>query len=174
MISRIAVFGCTLMLGGALIVGCEKQEEKKPVTPPGSVPTPSVEKDSDKAMSNAASAVNEAKNNVEASADQAAKDMSAAANDAQEKASDAAESAQDTAADANSEITAKASELIDQAKEYIKENKWDMAESAVKQLEAMKGSLPAEYQGQVENVRKMFDTAKATSGGAGGIKLPGQ
>lgn len=168
MFSRI--LACAL-LGGALIVGgCEKKEETAPITPPGKIPTPSAT-DVDKAASDAGAAVDAAKTDAAAAVDQAASDAGAAADAAKTDAAAAADSAGETAAAAGADVSAEATKLIDQATTYIKENKWDLAESTVKQLEGMKASLPADYQGQVDNVRKMLDTAKAAAGS--GIKLPG-
>ncbi len=44
--------------------------------------------------------------------------------------------------------------------DYIKENKFDMAETTLKQLETNKATLPAAIQTQVTNARTMLDAAK--------------
>jgi hypothetical protein len=61
-----------------------------------------------------------------------------------------------------------AQKLLDQAMAYIKENKLDLAEKAVSQLEGMKASLSPEMAKQVDNARSLLDTAKK----AGAVKLP--
>ncbi len=63
----------------------------------------------------------------------------------------------------------KAKPLIEQATNYIKENKYDLAQQAIDKLNEMKDHLPTSLQDQVANLQKMLDTAK----GAGGVKLPG-
>ena len=63
----------------------------------------------------------------------------------------------------------RAKALMDQAGGYIKENKWELADGAVKQLERMKDSLPSDVQQQVNTLRSMLDTNKGT----GGIEVPG-
>jgi hypothetical protein len=65
-------------------------------------------------------------------------------------------------------MAADAQKLIDQAMAYIKENKLDLADKAVTQLEGMKASLSPALQKQVDNARSLLDTAKK----AGAVKLP--
>jgi hypothetical protein len=80
----------------------------------------------------------------------------------------AVSSAAAAAASQPAAATAEAQKLLDQAMNYVKENKLDLAEKAVTQLEGMKASLPAAMQTQVDNARKMLNTAKA----AGAVKVP--
>jgi len=61
--------------------------------------------------------------------------------------------------------------LIDQATAYVKDNKLDLADSTIKQLEGMKASLPAEYQGKIDELRSLFDKAKTAMPGM--PKMPG-
>jgi hypothetical protein len=167
---------CCAALGFAMIVGCDKKEST-PAVPASIDKAASDAKDAasdaaDKASDAAGSAVDQAKEAGAAASDAASEAADKAADTvagAADSASDAAAGAADNAAAAGSDMTAEASKLIEQATTYVKENKWDLAESTVKKLEGMKASLPAEYQPQVDNVRKMLDTAKA----AGGVKLPG-
>ena len=60
--------------------------------------------------------------------------------------------------------------LLDQATQYIKENKLDMAEKSVTQLEKMKPQLPVSLQGKVESARSLLDTAKKGNSLLGGTK----
>jgi hypothetical protein len=80
----------------------------------------------------------------------------------------AASSAVSAAATQSSAVAGEAQKLIDQATTYIKENKLDLAEKAVTQLEGMKASLSPALQKQVDNARGLLDTAKK----AGAVKLP--
>jgi hypothetical protein len=64
---------------------------------------------------------------------------------------------------------AQADKLITDATDYVKNNKMDLADKAITQLEQMKPNLPPEYGPKIDDLRKMFNTAKA----GGGMKLPG-
>ncbi|HYO10033.1 MAG TPA: hypothetical protein VER17_13770, partial [Tepidisphaeraceae bacterium] len=61
-----------------------------------------------------------------------------------------------------------AKQLLDQAMTYIKENKYDLAEKSLNQVEGMRASLSPTLQSAVTQARTMLNTAKA----GGGIKLP--
>ncbi|MGN6368107.1 MAG: hypothetical protein ACTHN5_07600 [Phycisphaerae bacterium] len=68
-----------------------------------------------------------------------------------------------------------AQELMQQAYQYIKDNKMDLAEKAVAKLQEMKGSLPAEYGPRIDQLKAALDAANVKNGKLpGGIKLPGQ
>ena len=69
--------------------------------------------------------------------------------------------------------TAEAQKLLDQATQYIKENKWDLADKSLTQLEGMKSQLPASYGPKIDASRKMFNTAKSGSGLLGGSSAGG-
>jgi hypothetical protein len=77
--------------------------------------------------------------------------------DAVRQATDAAKT---TAGNASATVSAEAQKLLDQAQEYIKDKKWDLADTTIKKLEDMKASLPAEWATKVDQARKMLDTAK--------------
>ncbi len=73
------------------------------------------------------------------------------------------------AAPAAADVTTQAQKLLDQATEYIKDKKWDLAEQTLTKLEGMKAQLPAEWASKIDGARKTFDAAKA----AGAIQMPG-
>ena len=75
-------------------------------------------------------------------------------------AADAMHQMTDTVKSASATVTAEAQKLIDQAQTYIKENKWDLADTTIKKLEEMKASLPAEWATKVEQARNAFNSAK--------------
>jgi hypothetical protein len=121
---------CSMILGGMLIVGCEKKETAPaPATPaaPAAPATPTA---------------------AAPSAD-AAKDAAAAS----------ATTAPAAAADAK---TAEAQKLLDQAMQYIKDNKLDLADKTLTQLEGMKSSLPPEMASKIDTARKSLTAAKAS------------
>jgi hypothetical protein len=70
---------------------------------------------------------------------------------------------------AKNPAAAESQKQVAQVMDYIKEKKWDLAESTLKELEGRKAQLPAAVAGQVDNARKMLDAAKA---GLGAIPAP--
>jgi hypothetical protein len=66
-------------------------------------------------------------------------------------------------------VQQQAQTLIDQTVTYIKENKMDLAEKSLTQLEQLKPKLPAEWHPRVDSVRKAFNAAKTGQG----LKLDG-
>lgn len=66
-------------------------------------------------------------------------------------------------------LTAQAAAKLDQAIAYIKENKLDLADKMLTQLEQQKALLPASLQGRLADVRTMLESAK---GVPGGLSLP--
>jgi hypothetical protein len=114
-------------------VGCNKKDEKPAVPAPTAPPTP---------KSSAASGIGMPTNSPPPA-------VPAAANSA--------------AADASNAAQAQAKQLIDQAMQYIKENKLDLAEKALNQLDSMKSQLPPEMAPRIEQVRSALKAAKAGS-----------
>jgi hypothetical protein len=145
---------CSLLLGGAMIVaGCEKESETTPSGAPAPVPQAS-EQAADDMKAKTEDASERAKSAADNASDQAAKTA--------EGASDALKKNADAAADAvaKTPAAAESQKQITQVMEYIRDKKWDLAESTLKTLEANKASLPAELQSQVTNARTMLDQAK--------------
>lgn len=62
-----------------------------------------------------------------------------------------------------------AQEKVTQVVQYIKENKLDLAEKALNELEKIKDSLPESIRSQLANARSMLDAAKSGKG----LTLPG-
>lgn len=89
-------------------------------------------------------------------ADRAAADTKAAA---ELKAGADAEAAQAAADQTTAEVTS----LLKQLTQYIQDNKLDLAEKTLNQLDGMKGSLPASLQNQIEAARTALK-AKQTAG----------
>jgi len=131
-----------MVLGGLLIIGCEKSE--KPTTPasPAAPATPATP----------AMPATPATPSADASKDAAA---GAAATTAPAVPPPAAAAAVDAK-------TAEAQKLLDQATEYIKENKLDLADKTLTQLEGMKASLPPEWASKIDTARKSLTAAKAS------------
>jgi hypothetical protein len=64
-------------------------------------------------------------------------------------------------------VHAEADRLLTQTGDYIKQNKWDLAQQSVAELEKMKPNLPAEYGPRIDQLKTVVDQAKAAGG-----KLP--
>lgn len=65
---------------------------------------------------------------------------------------------------------------LDQVMTYVKENKLDLAEKSLKQLEDNRASLPVTVADKLPQARTMLNTAKAggsVKDAASGITLPG-
>ena len=95
----------------------------------------------------------------------AAKDAAAkatdAAKDAASSAKDAAASATDAAKDAANKLVAESETKLTEINKYISENKLDLAEKALAELEKIKDKLPEAIQSKLTSARSMLDAAKA-------------
>ena len=151
-----------LMLGGAVVAaGCESKDET-PSGQPAPVPQAS-EQAAEDMRDKTEDASERAKSAAENAGDAAAK-QAEQASDAIKKNADAA--AESVAADPK---MAEYQKQIEQATTYIRDKKWDLAETTIKSLEANKASLPTAMQSQVANLRTMLDSAKK---GLGATTLP--
>jgi hypothetical protein len=127
------VTSAVVVIAAGLLLGCEKSETK-PTTSTPAATAPS-----------AAAAADTVKDSAAAASDTAA----AKGNEAAAKADEAAGDAQ-----------TKATELLTQVTTYVKDNKMDLAEKALAQLDKLKPSLPEAFQGKIDSAHKMFDAAK--------------
>lgn len=149
---RIMYSVCCAVLGGVLLMGCDDQ----PATPtPTTPPAPTA----DGAQGEVGSA-REAFQKGIADGRQATKDAAEEAKNAAAKAADQAKDAASDAAENTSAIAKQAQEKLDQAIEYIKENKYDLADKALGELEQMKDQLSPAFQTQVANARQMLNAAR--------------
>jgi hypothetical protein len=151
-----------LMLGGAMAAaGCESREET-PSGQPAPVPQAS-EQASDDMKDKTEDASERAKSAAEKAGDATAKQA--------ENASDAIKKNADAAAEsvAANPAAAESQKQLEQVMTYMREKKWDMAETTLKTLETNSASLPAAMQEQVKKTRVMLDSAKK---GLGATTLP--
>ena len=81
----------------------------------------------------------------------------------------AAETATTQPAAATAEVQQQAQTLLDQTVTYVKENKMELAEKSLTQLESLKPKLPAEWHPRIDQARKAFAAAKTGQG----LKLDG-
>jgi hypothetical protein len=102
-------------------------------------------------------------------AQKAADAAGSAISDANRDATAAGGAAAAKADDASAAVQTKAQELLDQTMTYVKENKFELAEKALTQLDGMKAQLPAEWGPRIEQARSALNAAKAS----GAVKVPG-
>ena len=139
-----AHFICGLIVAGMLGFGCD-QSDSTTATPPAAPNTAAGER--------AAGAV-----------DAAGRDAAGTADAAKKEAAGAIEGAKTAGAEATSAIQGEGQKLLDQALQYIKENKLDLAEQTLVKLEGMKAQLPETMQKGIAQARSALDTAKKASG----------
>lgn len=158
-----------LIVLGVLFAGCDRTGSTSPsgVTAPPSASTPAPPAAAAPATQPAADST---------AADATTSNPAADARAAAARAGSGARSAVDPAAGADTQPAASAPMTADQAKgllnqamQYVKENKYELAEKTLDQVEAHKASLPATIQNQLGAARSALNTAKA----GGGIKIPG-
>ncbi len=143
------------VLGAAILPGCQK-EEATPVAPkPEAAHNTHVD-------TKEAPAADVAKAATDA-ANQAAKGASAAVEDAKKSAAAATDGAA-------SSLTAAAEKKLSEVGDYIKNNKLDLADKTLKEVEANEASLPESIKEQIPTIRKTLDAAKAANNS--GVKMP--
>lgn len=163
------------LLASCLLAACGKEETPKTVA------NEAATKSADAAVSNvdaAKAAEAAAVKNADAAK---ANDATAAktADEAAKTAADAAKAADSakTAADAASNsLVEQAKPLLEQATAYITDNKVELADKVVTQLEGMKDKLPTDWAAKVDQARKALDALKATENvkkGLGSLKIGG-
>lgn len=157
----------SVLLGAAVLVGCEKSESTS--STPASKP-PDVTEAENAAAAAKDSAANTATNMKDMAHDKtaaAAGTLSASGDSIVSGAANAtASSGAAATAPANSAVSADTSEaqkLLDQAMQYIKDNKLDDANNVLTKLEALKPKLPAEWASKIDSARSAYNTAKSGS-----------
>ncbi len=180
--NALSLLTCAAALTTAGMLGCDRTEPAP--TPPPAQPAPQVTTPTADETRNAASdAMDATKRAAENAADKtqevagqavdATKDAAAATADkARELTADAKDAASDAKADttaAANNVTAEATTLMDQTVQYVKENKWELADTSMAKLESMKDRLPESLKPRYQQVKTMYDSAKASKG----VKLPG-
>ena len=171
---RAAKALCFAIAGLALAAGCDRDDGTKSVPPPPAVSATTVP-----TTRSAAPVTTQAGGGVPAGADEARQRAAAAEGTARAAGTQAAAGVQSAAAKAQTQAAAasqmtsdEATKMLDQAVTYIKENKYDLADKSLTQLEGMKASLSPSLQQGVTQARTMLNGAKA-SNNLGNLKLPG-
>ena len=165
----------TSALGVSLFAGCQSEEPARAQSG-DSTPTRSGSYDSTAREAGARSAETgaAARDSTARAADSASKSVDRGADATKDAARDASGAMKDatgsgvgtgagTGASPTApagDVTAKAQQLLDQTTQYVKENKLDLAEKSLTQLEQIKPQLPQTFHPKIDQARSMFDTAK--------------
>ncbi|HEV7301944.1 MAG TPA: hypothetical protein VGN72_21595 [Tepidisphaeraceae bacterium] len=176
----------------AAIVGCDRSETTDtvtPATPTTPAPAPAAENTTND-MNNAANATGNAVENAGEGAANTASGAVDAAGNAADRAGqaiinagtevrNAGSEAKDAAADSPADSTGvtgtaasaqnEAETLITQATQYVRENKMEMADQAMAKLEGMQAQMPEALKPRYQQLKTMYNTAKA----GGGVTAPG-
>jgi hypothetical protein len=64
---------------------------------------------------------------------------------------------------ATADVKATADKLLADASQYVKDNKWDLANKTVAELDKSKPNLPAEYGPKIDQVKQLLATAQAAT-----------
>ncbi|MEI8198000.1 MAG: hypothetical protein WCI73_19070 [Phycisphaerae bacterium] len=151
------------VLATSLLAACGK-EEAAPTAPtpgtPGATKTLDQTKDAADAAKTAADVSKTTADAAKTTADEA-KVSADAAKVTADAAKTSADAAKGSATVATNSLIEQAKPLLEQATAYIKENKVELADKAVTQLEGIKDKLPAEWAGKIADVRKALDALKA-------------
>ncbi len=131
-------FAMAALLAGAVLVGCDSKSDST-TTPPATPPPVKPQADSGTATPVVPPAM-----------------------------SDAAAKAQASATDMTAKAQTDAAAQLTQVMQYIKDNKYDLADQSLSKLEANKASFPDAIQKQIESARSALTAAKSS----GGMKMP--
>ncbi len=163
----VGVFALSL----GLMAGCDKKKDDTKTTDAANKM-----KDAGADMKDAAKDMKDKAVDTGAAMKDKAADTGAAMKD---KAGDMANTAKDKTAagmgamaDAASESQAKI--LYDQITGYVKDNKLDLADKSLTELQAIKPKLSADWQAKIDALADTVSKAKAAMGGNAIPKLPGQ
>ena len=162
-----ARYGMAIAAAFAFAIGCDKQDSTSTPTPAPTATTAPATKPTASALE--VPTTRGAAADVRAAGDRAAAEARGAVEATRDAARQATTQAQTQAAGAVQMTSDEAKKLLDQAVVYVKENKYDLAEKALNQVEAQKASLPKAIQDQLATARSALNAAKA----GGGLKIPG-
>jgi hypothetical protein len=88
-----------------------------------------------------------------------------AAKEGAEKGSEMTSAAMEKGAEMADAAIAKAEELIQQAKDYIDNKEFDLAEGVMEQLRKLRDSLPQSLQEQIDRLEAMLSSSRETPAG---------
>ncbi|MCC6240352.1 MAG: hypothetical protein IT448_08655 [Phycisphaerales bacterium] len=143
---RLSIVGLAALGLFVGVVGCEKSETPKVPAAPAAKSPEAQAQDAAKSVTNAV--------------EQKSQEVTQAVTDAKKAVED-------------SGVADQAQKLLDQAVEYAKDNKYDLAEKAIKQAEELPG-IPQSIKDKIPQVRQMVESLKAAgNAGAAGKAVEG-
>jgi hypothetical protein len=154
-------FFLPFVLAGALIAGCDdkKPDQPKVDSTPKTGTVNDMKAGVDKAADQAKTAASDAAKSAADATKAAAANTADATKTAAGNAADATKSS--SAGDAAAAAKTQASDWMAKLEDSIKNNKLDEASTYLDKLQAMKASLPAEWQTKLDSLKTAFDAAKA-------------
>jgi len=154
-------FFLPFVLAGALIAGCDdkKPDQPKVDSTPKTGTVNDMKAGVDKAADQAKTAASDAARSAADATKAAAANTADATKTAAGNAADATKSS--PAGDAAAAAKTQASDWMAKLEDAIKNNKLDEASTYLDKLQAMKASLPAEWQTKLDSLKTAFDAAKA-------------
>jgi hypothetical protein len=154
-------FFLPFVLAGALIAGCDdkKPDQPKVDSTPKTGTVNDMKAGVDKAADQAKTAASDAAKSAADATKAAAANTADATKTAAGNAADATKSS--PAGDAAAAAKTQASDWMAKLEDAIKNNKLDEASTYLDKLQAMKASLPAEWQTKLDSLKTAFDAAKA-------------
>lgn len=150
------------VLGAVVLPGCQKEEATPEAPKPAAAQSTHVEVKEAPAAAAAKVGEDAAKTATDA-ANQAVKGANTAVENTKKTVDDAASNAADS-------VTAAAEKKLSEVTEYIKNNKLDLADKTLKEVEANEASLPESIKEQIPTIRKTLDAAKTANNS--GVKMP--
>jgi hypothetical protein len=169
---RYTLAWCVVVMGVALLVGCDQKEEKKsapPSQPPAAPKTDGVAVESSKVQTPSAP-IPDASTPAVPTTMPATPAMPAlgAVTPTTPPAKAPVDAAASSAAVTAEALSKDANSKLEQVLNYVKEKKFDLADELLKKLEANKASLPAAIQSKIDAARTGLNAARAMGDG----KLP--
>jgi hypothetical protein len=154
-------FFLPFVLAGALIAGCDdkKPDQPKVDSTPKTGTVNDMKAGVDKAADQGKTAASDAAKSAADATKAAAANTADATKTAAGNAADATKSS--SAGDAAAAAKTQASDWMAKLEDSIKNNKLDEASTYLDKLQAMKASLPAEWQTKLDSLKTAFDAAKA-------------
>lgn len=138
---------CSLMLGGALLIGCDKNDTK---------PADNTTSGGSGSMSSGGGAMSSGSGTMSGDSSR----MGATTRPSGDMMRDVAPTTMPSSSAMTSEAT-QAQEWLDKARQYVMDNKFELAEEALNKVDAMKAQLPPALQTQLASARSMLQAAKA-------------
>jgi hypothetical protein len=161
-----ARFLLPIVVAGALIAGCDKNDNKAQNPPANTSSTTNdvktdMQKAGDQAKDAAASAAQATSDAAKTAADKAktaASDTAKSTNDAAKTAADTAKSTTDAA---TADVKTQATDWFAKAEDALKNNKLDDAKMYLEKLESFKSKLSPEWQAKIDAFQKTYEAARA-------------